>query len=157
VTGVDDAPEMLEAMPEGVEGVLGDGRTIRLGRRFGAVLLASHLVNDLTDGVRFAGTAAEHLAPGGVVVGEAYPVGWDTAAAVGHPGRFGPVTITLVRAAVSGDVLDAAVRYELEGATWEQPFTARLLDRAALTAVLAAGGLRFDRWLARPGWFVAVA
>jgi hypothetical protein len=38
---------------------------------------------------------------------------------------------------------------------WEQPFTARLLDEPALLELLARDGLSFDRWLDRPGWFVA--
>jgi hypothetical protein len=38
---------------------------------------------------------------------------------------------------------------------WRQTFTARLLDESGLRALLQAAGLRFDRWLDRPGWFVA--
>ncbi len=46
VVGIDDSPEMLAAMDPSVEAVLADARTVRLGRRFDAVLLASHLLND---------------------------------------------------------------------------------------------------------------
>ena len=45
---------MIAALQPDVEGVVGDARTIRLGRRFGAVLLASHLVNDPEGGAAFA-------------------------------------------------------------------------------------------------------
>jgi SAM-dependent methyltransferase len=155
VTGVDDGPGMIAALPPTVEGVVGDARTIRLGRRFGAVLLASHLVNDPDDGTAFAATAAAHLAPRGVVVGETYPPGWDPAASVGQETRLGDARIELVHATVTGDRLEAAVRYGVDGAVWEQRFTARLLGEAGLRELLADGGLAFDRWLDRPGWFVA--
>jgi hypothetical protein len=48
------------------------------------------------------------------------------------------------------------VRYGVDGATWEQPFEARLLDEAGLRALLGAAALVFDGWLSTPGWFRAV-
>ena len=155
VTGVDDGPGMIAALPPTVEGVVGDARTIRLGRQFGAVLLASHLVNDPDDGTAFAATAAAHLALDGIVVGETYPPGWDPAASVGQETRLGDARIELVRARVDGDLLDAVVRYGVDGLVWQQPFRARLLGEAGLRGVLADGGLEFESWLERPGWFVA--
>lgn len=155
VTGVDDGEAMIAALPVPVEGVVGDARTIRLGRRFGAVLLASHLVNDPDGGPAFAATAAAHLEPGGTVVGESYPRGWDSAAGVGRVTRLGDAEVVVLEAHLDGDRLRAVVRYGVDGATWEQPFTARVLDEAALVELLAGAGLRFDGWLAAPGWFRA--
>jgi len=155
VVGVDDGAGMVAALPPGVDGVVGDARTVRLGRTFGAVLLASHLVNAPGDGPAFAATAAAHLAPGGLVVGETYPPGWDPAASVGRIQRLGDARIELVGAAVEGDRLEAEVRYGVDGATWTQAFSARLLDEAALRDLLHAAGLAFVRWLERPGWFLA--
>ena len=155
VTGVDDGPGMIGALPPGVEGVLGDARTIRLGRRFGAVLLASHLVNDPQDGAAFAATAHAHVAPDGVVVGETYPPDWDPLAGVGRVSRLGDAEIVLIRARVEGDLLEAEVRYGVDGLEWTQPFTARLLDEDGIRRILASVGLRFSGWLDRPGWFVA--
>jgi len=155
VVGVDDGAGMVAALPPGVDGVVGDARTVRLGRTFGAVLLASHLVNAPGDGPAFAATAAAHLAPGGLVVGETYPPGWDPAASVGRIRRLGDARIELVGAAVEGDRLEAEVRYGVDGATWTQAFSARLLDEAALRDLLHAAGLAFVRWLERPGWFLA--
>ncbi len=155
VTGVDDGPGMIAALPPTIEGVLGDARTIRLGRRFGAVLLASHLVNDPDGGAAFAATAAAHVAPDGVVVGETYPPGWDPAASVGQETRLGVARIELLHATVTGDRLEAAVRYGVDGVVWEQRFTAQLFDETGLRELLDGGGLAFDRWLDRPGWFVA--
>jgi SAM-dependent methyltransferase len=155
VTGVDNGEAMIAALPAAVEGVVGDARTIRLGRRFGAVLLASHLVNDEDGGPAFARTAAAHLEASGIVLGETYPPGWDAAAAVGRVSQLGDAEIVLLEADVVGDRLRAVVRYGVDGATWQQPFTARLLDEAGLREVLAEGGLRFEGWLPRPGWFRA--
>ena len=155
VTGVDDGAGMIEALPDGVEGVVGDARSIRLGRRFGAVLLASHLVNAPDDGPAFVATAEAHLMTGGIVVAETYPPDWSPGQAVGRETRLGDARIELLRATVDRDILDAEVRYGVDGELWRQPFTARLLDEPALRALLEEQGLRFDRWLDRPGWFVA--
>jgi SAM-dependent methyltransferase len=157
VTGVDDGPAMIAALPPAVDGVVGDARRVRLGRRFDVVLLASHLVNAPDDGRAFAETARAHLAPGGLVIGETYPPGWEPAASVGRERTIGEARVELVRATVSGDLLDAEVRYGVDGMEWRQAFSARLLDEAALRALLGTAGLRFDRWLERPGWFVARA
>ncbi len=156
VTGVDNGAGMVAALPAGVEGVVADAATVRLGRSFDAVLLASHLVDDPALGLAFARTAAAHLAPGGVVIGETYPPGWDPAGSVGVPGRLGDATVELVAADVADGRLRAVVRYGVDGRTWEQPFEALVLDEAGLRTLLAEAGLRFDGWLDRPGWFRAI-
>jgi SAM-dependent methyltransferase len=155
VTGVDDGPGMVAALPPGVEGIVADARHVRLGRRFDVVLLTSHLVNDPDAGAAFAATAAEHLGPGGIVIGETYPPGWDPSGSIGRARMLGDARVELIRASVDGDLLDAAVRYGVDGRTWEQSFRARILDEPALRSVLADGGLDFTRWLDRPGWFLA--
>jgi SAM-dependent methyltransferase len=156
VTGVDDSAAMIAALPAGVEGVVGDARTARLGRRFDAVLLTSHLVNAPGDGAAFVATAAAHVEPDGVVIAETYPPGWDPATALGRETRLGDARVTLVRAVPDEDgLLDAEVRYGVHGFEWSQPFTARLLDEAGIRALLIEDGLEFERWLDRPGWFVA--
>jgi SAM-dependent methyltransferase len=155
VTGVDDGVAMISALPAGVEGVVGDARLIRLGRRFGAVLLASHLVNDPEGGPDFAATAAAHLVTGGVVIGETYPPGWDPMTGIGRRRSLGEAHVELLRANVIGDRLEAEVRYGVDDEVWRQAFTARLLDEAGLRDLLRGAGLTFVRWLERPGWFVA--
>lgn len=155
VTGVDDGPGMVAALPPGVEGVVADARSVRLGRRFGAVLLTSHLINDPDAGAAFVATAAAHLDPAGVVVGETYPPGWDAAASVGRETRMGDARIETLWATVVGDLLEAEVRYGVDDLLWKQVFRARLLGEAALRTLLAEGGLAFGRWLHRPGWFTA--
>jgi hypothetical protein len=146
---------MIAALPAGVEGIVGDATTIRLGRRFDAVLMASHLVDDPENGHAFARTAAAHLAPDGIVIGETYPPGWDPLAGVGQERHLGDATVTLTSARMDGDLLSAEVRYGVDGREWAQPFTARVLSEADLGALLTEAGLRFDAWLERPGWFLA--
>lgn len=155
LVGVDDGAGMIAALPPGVEGVVADASAVRLGRTFGAVILASHLANDPTHGPAFAATAAAHLADDGLVVGETYPPGWDPAGSIGRVQELGDARIELLRATVDGDLLDAEVRYGVDGRTWQQPFRARLLGEAALRALLDGAGLAFAGWLERPGWFVA--
>jgi SAM-dependent methyltransferase len=155
VTGVDNGAGMIAALPAGVEGIVADAATVRLGRTFDAVLMASHLVNDPDHGPAFARTAAAHVASTGVVIGETYPPGWDAAASVGRTSTLGPATVTLLRAALDGDRLDAEVRYGVDGVEWTQPFVARVLDESALQALLTDAGLSFERWLRMPGWFTA--
>jgi SAM-dependent methyltransferase len=154
VTGVDDGQAMIEALPAGVEGVVADARTVRLGRHFGAVLLASHLIDDPESGPAFAATAAAHLAPGGLVVGETYPPGWDPSTSVGRETAIGSARTELLWATVTGDLLEAEVRYGVDGLVWQQRFQARLLTEDALRELLDGAGLAFDRWLDRAGWFV---
>lgn len=155
VTGVDNGEAMIAALPEGVEGIVADAATIRLGRRFDVVLLASHLVNDPLAGPAFGATAGAHVAPGGIVIGETYPPGWDPGAGVGRLTRLGDAQVVIIEAVLEGDRLSSVVRYGVDGVTWEQSFESRLLDEAALVALLEDGGLRFESWLARPGWFRA--
>jgi SAM-dependent methyltransferase len=158
VVAVDHEPAMLEGLDgtDGITTVVGDIRGLSLDRTFDVVLLASHLVNDDDLGPRALAVATEHLRPGGVAIGEVYPASTDWPAAVGRHSMVGPVGITVTRAAVDGDRLDAAVRYELDGRIWEQPFIARLLDERALADRLADAELAFERWLdAGRGWFLA--
>jgi hypothetical protein len=112
-------------------GIVADARTIRLGRRFGAVLLASHLVNDPEAGPAFLATAAAHLKPGGVVVGETYAPGWEPSASVGRT-QMGDAWVETLSAVVDGDRLRAEVRYGVTDQVWQQPFRARLLGEAGL-------------------------
>lgn len=72
-TAVDISPRMLEnskRLNPGVEHAVGDMRTVRLGRRFKAVLIHDAISYMLTeDDLRAAFTTArEHLEPGGVFI-----------------------------------------------------------------------------------------
>ena len=158
VVAVDHEPSMLEGLEvvDRITPILGDLGALDLGRTFDLVLLASHLVNDDDLGPRALAVARAHVASDGAVIGEVYPPGLDWPAAVGRRTTLGPVATTVTRAAVQDDQLDASVRYDLEGRTWDQPFRARLLDATALARRLGDADLAFDRWLdADRGWFTA--
>ena len=59
----------------------------------------------------------------------------------------------MTSARVDGDRLEAVVRYGVDGVTWTQRFTARLLDERALGALLGGCRARLGR-LARPAGLV---
>ncbi|MEZ0240721.1 MAG: class I SAM-dependent methyltransferase [Chloroflexota bacterium] len=158
VVAVDHEPAMLDGLAsvEDIEPIVADIIGLSLGRRFDAVLLASHLVDDDDLGPAALAVAHQHVTPDGLVIVETYPPGLDWPAAVGRRSQLGPVGITITRARVDGDQLDAEVRYDLDGRTWDQPFTPRLLDDTTLDARLGDAGLRRERWLDRErGWLVA--
>jgi SAM-dependent methyltransferase len=156
VVAVDQSAEML-AFVRGAEAVCGPIAGLDLGRTFGGVLLASHLVNTPTAAHRAAlwATAARHLATGGQVVVEWHPPEWfDTARETS--GALGEVAVALTDLHRVGDLLSAVVRYRAGDDEWCQPFTARRLTEPQLAAELAAAGLRFGRWLTEDRtWFAA--
>jgi len=147
--------DRLDAEP-GISTVVGSIETLRLDETVDVALLASHLLNDDALGRAALATAAHHLAPDGWLVAEVYAPNIDWATAVGHRSILGPVGVTLMRAVVDGDVLDAAVRYDLGERVWDQPFVAVLLDRRALDTRLLEAGFVLERWLdAGRRWFLA--
>jgi hypothetical protein len=143
---------------QGAETVLGDVASLRLGRRFDCVLLASHFVNAAGDDRRRAvlETCSIHLASDGVLVAEAYPESLDWDDAVGRTSRLGDVVVRVEEATRVGDLVEATVAYELGGRVWRQRFGARMLDEADLRRELSSAGLAFDSWVDRGrGWFTA--
>lgn len=76
VTGVDESPAMLACLDERVEAVQASLEDLDLGRRFDAVVLASHLINVADEDLRrlFSGAAARHVAATGVVLIEHWEV-----------------------------------------------------------------------------------
>jgi hypothetical protein len=81
------------------------------------------------------------------VLVEAYPGDFDWESSVGRTSVHGDVAITVTAAHSDGSVVDAVVEYAVDGRTWRQPFTARMLDEAELATALGEVGLRFVRWL----------
>jgi hypothetical protein len=157
VTAVDESAAML-AHVRGAATVRADVRALDLGRRFDAVLLASHFVNVPDEDERSAllGVCARHVTAEGWVLVECYPPELDWEAAVGRERRHGPVTIRVAAAERAGTSIAATVEYEVDGMQWRQPFEAEMLDEPALRDSLERAGLQFDRWLDRErGWFAA--
>ena len=77
VVAVDDSSVMLERVA-GAERVLGDMWALDLGRRFGAVLALSHLINNPSRSRRsnLLRVCREHVNDDGIVVVQRYPPDW---------------------------------------------------------------------------------
>jgi SAM-dependent methyltransferase len=154
VTAVDESAEMLSRV-HGAELVQAWIEELDLGRTFDCVVLASHFVNqvDPEHRLRLLGACARHVSPGGSVLIESYPADLNWRAAVGKASVRGDVTITVTEAAVDGPLVEAAVEYAVDGASWLQRFTARMLDLRELEAALREARLEFVRWLdAEQSW-----
>jgi SAM-dependent methyltransferase len=157
VTAVDESAAML-AHVRGAVTVQADIRGLDLGRRFDAVLLASHFVNAPDDDERseLLRVCARHVTAEGCALVECYPPELDWTAAVGRERAHGPVVIRVAAAERAGARVAATVEYEVDGMRWRQPFEAEMLDEPALRSSLERAGLQFDRWLDRErGWFAA--
>lgn len=176
VVGVDHSREML-AHVRGAETVCAPIAGLDLERRFGAVLMASHLVNTPDDDDRHALLAAgtRHLADDGRLVVEWHPPEWfdrvsGGAGGAGHcggggaggaggsgaGGRMGAIDAQLLDVTRDGDLLSATVRYWTDTEVWTHPFTTRRLTDDDLRGELARAGLRFDGFLTDDRiWFAA--
>lgn len=147
VVGVDESPEML-SLVTGAETVRADIFTLALDRTFAGVVAASHFINNPERKQRLALLAVcrRHLADDGVVLLERYEPEWARAPHSGY-GFVGDVEIEIDIHARRGPVFDATATYELGGAKWAQPFTARALEDDELAAEALESGLVLDRWL----------
>jgi SAM-dependent methyltransferase len=154
VLAVDNSADMLAHVRE-AETLLADIETLRLDRRFDAVLLASHLINtpDASQRQALLATAAHHVR--GHVLIQWHPPAWfDRVDSTSH--RACPVTITVRDIVRDGDLLTATVHYDGAGHHWEHPFTALRLSIEDIRAELTAAGLRFGDWLTDDQtWFTA--
>jgi SAM-dependent methyltransferase len=148
VTAVDESPEML-AHVRGAETVCARIEDLSLGRRFDAVLLASHLINADDDEVASAFLAAcrRHVADGGAVIIQQQAPGWFADAADAESIRDGIIIRVRNVSRPAPGVISATMEYVDGDQAWTHTFTARRLDDAALAATLGGSGLRLDRYL----------
>lgn len=149
VTAVDESAEML-ALVSGAETVQARIEELDLGRRFGAVLLASHLVNVPEEPVRRAllASCARHVAADGCVVIQQHAPAWfDTAGPVEQVRPDGMIFRLRDVSRPGADLVSATVEYEAGDRTWTQSFTAGRLTGEQLAASLSDVGLVFDRYL----------
>jgi SAM-dependent methyltransferase len=158
VVAVDESAEML-AHVRGAATVRARIQDLALGRRFDAVLLASHLVNtpdrDLRAG--FLRACRAHVRDGGQVVLQRHPPAWFDEAAEGER-TTGGVTFRLRDLTRPGPgLLAATAEYQVGERVWTHTFTTERLDDGALTAALAEAGLAVDAYLTGDGsWVRAV-
>lgn len=153
VVAVDESPEMLEHV-SGAETVVGRIEELDLGRRFGAVVLASYLVNvpDRDERRTLLDTCRRHVADDGCVLVQRHEVQWfDLAAPFEHhyedlPG--GHLMYRMRDVSRPGPALvSATMEYHIGDRTWTQSFTSRRVDDDQLADDLAAVGLRIDAFL----------
>ncbi len=147
VVAVDQSAVML-AHVHGAETVLAAIETLKLGRRFLAVLLGSQLVNTADDAQRaaFLHTCRRHLAPEGVLLIQRYDPVWAESVADFQVTHLG-FEIEFALLEREGRRFSAAIRYTAPVGSWTHRFTARILDDAELAVELNAAGLALQRFL----------
>ena len=157
VVAVDESPEMLAHVRD-AETVCARIQDLSLGRRFGAVLLASHLINADDETRRiFLDICREHVADDGCVIVQQHSPEWFSAARDGEVTRDGIILRLRNVSHPAPNLVSATAEYVVGDRCWTQTFTTTRLDEAELAAALAAAGLRLDRYLTEDrGWFRAV-
>ena len=147
VVAVDESPEML-AHVRGAETVCARIEGLDLGRRFGAVLLASHLINaDDETRSTFLDVCRRHVADDGCVIVQQHSPDWFADARDGETTRDGVTYRMRDVSRPAANLVSATVEYVVGDRCWTQTFTTERLDEPALTAALGAAGLRLDRYL----------
>jgi SAM-dependent methyltransferase len=149
VTAVDESPEML-AYVRGAETVQAKIEELDLGgRRFDAVVLGSHLVNEPSGALAAAwlATCRRYVTDDGCVLIEQHSPAWfDTAADIEHERDGITFRMKDVTRPEPG-VVRATVEYQSGDQLWTQTFGTRRLDDDALRSLLGAAGLALDRYL----------
>jgi SAM-dependent methyltransferase len=147
-TGVDQSAAMLAHVHRATP-VLADIEGLDLGRRFDAVVLASHLVNTADSEQRraFLATCVRHVDPRGVVLVELHDPAWAAQVDAGPLGERDSVRFALEGVTRDGDRLNATSVYVIDGRRLRHRWTAQILDDAALDRELAAVGLTRVRFL----------
>lgn len=160
VTGVDESAEMLAQLPAGVEAVCSTIEALDLGRRWPAVLLASHLVNHPEPAVReaFVAAARRHLAPGGRFFVKRHDPAWLQMVQTGFVGAANGVAYHAERVERHGAEVTMRLRYEMDSTNWSQSFTTTALSEDDVEHLLEVRGLVDCRWLGtRRLWVMAAA
>jgi SAM-dependent methyltransferase len=160
VVGVDDSPEMLARSPD-LATVCSPIGTLRLGRTFDVVLLASTLIN-ADPGTRreFLATVRQHLGDDGTAVFQQSPPDWFETVEQAVPVRDDPGGIRRILRVARWEPprLRAEVEYQVGGNVWTQAWTSYQLSDEELAGHLAAAGLRLGDWLTSDhAWFTARA
>ena len=125
-----------------------------LSRRFGTVVLGSHLVNlpEVEARRAFLRAARRHAEDGAAVLVEHHPRDWASTAEPTTPTPGAEIGMADVRR--HPPFVSAVSTFDFGGQYVRQPFTARVLSDEELVAELAAAGLHVARRLA-PTWLEA--
>lgn len=158
VTGVDDSPDMLARVPD-LPTACSPIQSLRLGRRFAVVLLASTMINaDPATRRGFLATVRAHLDDDGIAVFQQNPPPWFETFRDDEPVRDDPGGIRrIVRAARwAPPRMRVVIEYQAGGHVWTHAWTSYQISDAELAGDLAAAGLRFGDWLTGDhAWFTA--
>jgi SAM-dependent methyltransferase len=149
VTAVDESPEMLERV-HGAETVRAKIQDLDLGgRRFGAVVLGSHLINEPTGELAAAwlATCRRHVADDGCVLIEQHSPAWFETAGDSENERDGMIFRLRDVTRPEPGLVHGTVEYRAGDLVWTQTFGTRRLEDAALRELLDAVGLALDRYL----------
>jgi SAM-dependent methyltransferase len=157
VTAVDNACEMLAALPVQARPVLSDIETLSLAARFDIALLASGMVNTPEVATRraFLAAARRHLRPGGRLIVQRHDPDWLLTAPAGSTSAVGALTICVESVQRTPPHVAMTVRYDLPGRTWRHAFVAEALADAQLEEELAAAGFERPAWVDRRRRWVA--
>ena len=157
VVAVDESPEMLAHVRD-ADTVCARIQDLSLGRQFGAVLLASHLIN-VDDETRriFLDVCRRHVASDGCVIIQQHSPEWFATASDSEMSRAGMILRLRDVTRPAPNLVSATAEYVAGDRRWTQTFTTMRLDETQLAAALAAAGLRLDRYLTEDcSWFRAV-
>jgi SAM-dependent methyltransferase len=148
VAGVDESADMLLWMPAGVEAIQGNIETLNLGRRWSAVMLASHLINHPDDRIRraFVECARRHVESGGTFYLKRHDVAWLSSVAPGPLGERAGVAMFAATVSRHDGLVTMTVRYEGFNGTWTQSFSAAPLIEAQVEDLLRHAGFHHVRW-----------
>ncbi|MDQ3671711.1 MAG: class I SAM-dependent methyltransferase [Actinomycetota bacterium] len=155
VVAVDNSAEML-AFIRGAETVLGDMKTLDLGRRFPVVVLASNFINDPESQSRrtFLECCARHVLPDGQVLLQGFPRDWVPSS---DWSEHGAVRLRLRSWEQKDGLIRGEMEYFVDGEKLHHAFESKLLTEEELDADLHAAGLRRRRALDAGGaWREAV-
>jgi SAM-dependent methyltransferase len=149
VTAVDESPEMLERLPDGVNRVCGAIETLDLPERFDVVLLGSHLVNagDAAYGRALLRTCRRHVSADGCVLVERDADEWHDRVPF-EADLPGGGRLRALRSEPDGPELRRAqVEYVFADARWTHTFHCRRLTPESFERALAEAGLVLDTYL----------
>ena len=158
VTGVDDSPEML-ARSQDLPTECSSIESLRLDRRFDAVLLASTMVNaDPVTRQGFLATVRHHLRDDGIAVFQQSPPEWFETFTGAEPVRDDPGGIRRIIRSARWEPprMHVEIEYQVGASVWTHAWTSYQISDKELAGNLAGAGLRLGDWLTEDHtWFTA--
>jgi SAM-dependent methyltransferase len=158
VLGVDESAAMLAHIPD-LPTVCSRIETLRLDRTFGAVLLASTMINsNPTQRRAFLATCRRHLDGDGVAVFQQNPPSWfeDFEQVPGVREDPGGIRRIIRSAHRVPPRMHVEVEYQVGDRVWTHAWGSYEIGEDELRTDLSSAGLRFGRWLTDDqSWFTA--